>query len=105
MGCCLGVLLLAGAPRLALIVWWLFDPARVTGAFNWTVAGGGFTVPTWVWPLLGFIFLPWVTIAYVFVSPGGVAGLDWLILVIALLFDIGAFSGGGREYRRRRVVA
>lgn len=101
MGCCLGVVLLAGAPRLALILWWLFDPARVNAAFDWTIAAGGWTVPVWVWPVLGFFILPWVTVAIVFVSPGGVVGLDWAILLIALLLDVGVF-GGGREARRRR---
>ncbi len=105
MGCCLGVLLLAGAPRLALFVWWLFDPARVTGTFDWTLAVAGWTVPVWVWPLLGFLIVPWLTIAYVFVSPGGVGGLDWVVLFIALLLDFSTHGGGGREYHRRRSVA
>ncbi|MDZ4179125.1 MAG: hypothetical protein U1E29_07835 [Coriobacteriia bacterium] len=104
MGCCLGVLLLAGAPRLALFVWWLFDSVRVTGAFNWTLAPGGFTIPVWVWPALGFLFLPWLTVAYVFVSPGGVVGLEWLILGLGLALDVGVV-GGGREARRRRAIA
>jgi hypothetical protein len=104
MGCCLGVILLAGAPRLALFVWWLFDPTRVTGAFDWTLGGSGWVIPVWVWPLLGFLFLPWLTVAYVFVAPGGVVGLDWVILLIGLALDIGVF-GGGREYRRRRAIA
>lgn len=102
MGCCLGALLLAGAPRLALIVWWLFDPARVNGAFGWETIIGGNVVPVWVWMVLGFVFLPWVTVAYIFVSPGGVVGAEWILMGIALLLDFGAFGGGGREYRRRR---
>lgn len=102
MGCCLGAVLLAGAPRLALALWWFFDPARVEGAFNWTTVIGGWTVPTWLWAALGFVFLPWVTVALVFVAPGGVAGFDWAILVIALLIDLGAV-GGGREAQRRRT--
>lgn len=94
MGCCLGVLLLAGAPRIALLVWWFADPARVSGTF-----------PGWIWPVLGFLLLPWTTFAYVFVAPGGVAGFDWIILVIALLLDLGAHGGGGRAYSRRRRMA
>ncbi len=85
-------------------MWWVLDPARVTGVFNWTFALGGWTIPVWLWPLLGFLLLPWLTVAYVFVSPGGVAGLDWLILLFGLALDIGVF-GGGREYRRRRTTA
>lgn len=106
MGCCLGVLLLAGAPRLALFVWWLFDPARVTGPFDsWGAIIGGLAIPNWFWALLGFFILPWLTIAYVFVSPGGIVGFDWVILFIALLLDLSAHGGGGREYYRRRAVA
>lgn len=102
MGCCLGVVLLAGAPRLALVLWWLFDPARVEGTFNWTTIIGGWVVPAWLWAVLGFIFLPWVTVALVFVSPGGVAGFDWAILLIALLLDVGVFGGGSAANKRRR---
>jgi len=69
MGCCLGAVLLAGTPRLALALWWFFDPARVEGAFNWTTVIGGWTVPAWLWAVLGFVFLPWVTVALVFVAP------------------------------------
>jgi hypothetical protein len=102
MGCCLGAVLLSGAPRLALILWWFFDPARVEGAFNWTTVIAGWTVPVWLWAVLGFVLLPWVTVALVFVAPGGIAGFEWAILVIALLFDLGAV-GGGREAHRRRT--
>lgn len=103
MGCCLGVLLLGGAPRLALIFWWIFDPSRVESAFNWTTVVGDYTIPLWVWPVVGFIFLPWVTIAYVFVSPDGVVGAEWLIMLFALLLDIGVF-GGGASARRKRAA-
>lgn len=102
MGCCLGAVLLSGAPRLALILWWFFDPARVEGMFNWTVALGSWTIPAWLWAVTGFVFLPWVTVALVFTSPGGIVGFDWAIVVIALLFDLGAF-GSGREAQRRRT--
>lgn len=104
MGCCLGVILLAGAPRLALFVWWLLEPTRVTGAFGEIVVSG-WSVPMWVLPVLGFLMMPWLTIAYVWVSPGGIAGLEWVVLAIALLIDLGAHGGGGREYNRRRASA
>lgn len=29
MGCCLFALVLAGAPRLAFLFWWLFDSTRI----------------------------------------------------------------------------
>ena len=40
-------------PRVALFVWWVFGN-KVDAAFD-----------TWIWPLLGLIFLPWTTLAYV----------------------------------------
>ena len=39
--------------------------------------------------------------AYVLMSPGGVQGLQWLVVALGLLIDIGAFGGGyrNREWR------
>ncbi len=103
MGCCLGVLLLGGAPRLALLFWWFMDPARVDGTFRgWSTTAGGITAPHWIWPAAGLVLLPWTTLAYIFVSPGGITTLGWAIIVIALLLDLGAHGGSGRAYHRRR---
>ncbi len=103
MGCCLGVLLLAGAPRFALVLWWFADPARVVGTFGgWTATLGGWMTPSWIWPALGFLLLPWTTVAFVFVAPGGITLLEWVILAIALLFDLSTHGGSGRAYQQRR---
>lgn len=104
MGCCLGALLLAGAPRLALVLWWFWDPVRVTSPFAGWSSIGGLGIPAWGWVFVGLLLLPWLTIAFVFVAPGGIAGLDWLILLVALLLDLGAHGGGGRAYSRRRLT-
>lgn len=105
MGCCLGVTLLAGAPRLALFIWWLFDPARVTGVFNWQTVIGSLTIPAWVWMAAGFLLVPWTTVAFVFIAPGGVIGAEWLVIALGVLLDLGTHGGGGREYSRRRAAA
>lgn len=103
MGCCLVVLLLVGLPRVALFLWWFMDPVRVNGTFSeWSTTVGSITGPDWTWPLIGLIFVPWTTIAYVFVSPGGLTTLEWVVLVVALLIDLGAHGGGGRAYSKRR---
>lgn len=103
MGCCLGVLLLGGAPRLALLVWWLSDPARIAATFGgWPLTLGGLTAPSWAWPLAGLLVLPWTTVAYVFVAPGGITTWKWVVLVIALLFDLSTHGGSNEAYRRRR---
>lgn len=90
MGCCLFALVVAGAPRLALLLWWFFDPGRIVTPFG-----------TLLWPVLGLIFLPWLTLAYVWVAPGGIAGIDWVILVIGVLLDLST-HGGGYQARSRR---
>jgi hypothetical protein len=89
MGCCLFASVLAGAPRLAFLIYWLVYPTRVTAAFS-----------AFIWPLLGVIFLPWLTLTYVLVLPGGIAWFDWFFLAFALILDIGAYGGGA--YSRRK---
>ncbi len=59
---------------------------------------------SFLWPLLGFIFLPYTTLAYMgaMVNTGSVQGI-WLVLVIiAVLVDLGHLGGSGRVGRRRR---
>jgi hypothetical protein len=67
----------------------------------WTL-GGSLYVPAWALPVLGFLFLPWTTMAYLFVWPGGITLFDWVIILIGLLLDMSAHGGGGAAYRRRR---
>jgi hypothetical protein len=81
--CCFFATLLFFGPRLAFLVYWLF-PAGRTRIF--------FAFNTWIWPLLGLIFLPWTTLMYVIVFP--VASFDWLWLGLALLADIAGYVGG-----------
>ncbi len=103
MGCCLGVLLLGGAPRIALLFWWFMDAARIDATFrSWSTALGSFSAPGWIWPLAGLLLLPWTTVAYVFVSPGGLSALEWVVIVVALVMDLGTHGGSGRAYQQRR---
>lgn len=88
--CCVLTLLLLIGPRAAALVWSLLDPVR------WQVI---FDNP--VLPCLGIIFLPWTLLAYVLVASGGVAGLDWLWLIVAFLIDMGSTSGGAVKNRER----
>jgi len=90
MGCCLFAVLLAGAPRFAFVLWWLFQPARFSATFH-----------TIFWPILGVLFIPWTTFMYVIVYPGGIHGIDWLFLALALAIDIGTHVGSGTSGRRR----
>ena len=88
MGCCLVSLVLVGAPRVAFLAWWLFQPMRIQTTFS----------SFWL-PLLGVLFLPWTTLVYVMVFPGGIVWFDWIFLGLALALDIGSYGGG--EYSRR----
>ena len=100
--CCLVTTLLLLGPRLAILVWWLMDSARFNLAFNTEVWPLHLAVPFWIWPLLGALLVPWTTLAYLIVSPGGVVGLDWLWLGLGLLIDLGSHSGGYRQRNRIR---
>jgi hypothetical protein len=57
--------------------------------------------PAWLWTLLGAILLPWTTLTYLFLFPGGIVGYEWIVLGIAFLFDLG--SHGGSYYHRSRI--
>ena len=89
--CCFFTTLVVLGPRAAILIWYLVNPARWALAFT----------QTWVWPLLGSLFLPWLTLMYVIVFPGGIVGLDWLWLGLALAADIFSYSGGAYGNRRR----
>ncbi|MEJ2600145.1 MAG: hypothetical protein P8Z00_17560 [Anaerolineales bacterium] len=88
--CCFFTTLLLLGPRAAVLIWWLIRPV-----YYMTVFG------TWIWPLLGLIFLPWVTLMYLIVAPGGIIGFDWVWLGLAFLADIGTYGGGGYGNRER----
>ncbi|MGW8319414.1 MAG: hypothetical protein ACWGPS_09230 [Candidatus Promineifilaceae bacterium] len=91
--CCIFTILLFLGPRFAGIVWWLASPARwvgTLGAFN-----------SAIWPILGLIFLPWTTLMFVLVAPGGIVGWDFLWLGLAILGDVAMYGGGGYGNRDR----
>ena len=89
--CCLFALAAIIGPRFAGFVWWLLDPVRWGDAF-----------PTALFGFVGWLVVPWTTMAYVFTLPGGVEGLDWVLIALALLVDLGTFGGGAANRDRRR---
>jgi hypothetical protein len=90
--CCLIAVAVLISPRIAILIWWLLDTARWASAFH----------TIWMWPLLGFLFLPWTTLVFVLVAPQGVIhGLGWLLLTLAVLADLSSYGGG---YRSRQGV-
>lgn len=87
--CCLFMILVLLGPRFADAIWWLVNPALWSRAFK----------GAWLWPILGIIFVPWTTMMYVLVFPGGVTGWDWLWIGLAVASDIMWYVGGG--FRKR----
>ena len=53
-GCCIVSAIFGIGPRLGILIWYLLRPEVWRGTFE-----------TWIWPLLGALFLPWTTLAYV----------------------------------------
>jgi hypothetical protein len=83
MFCCFAIF--AGMfPRLADIIIWIARPVMFNAAF------GG----SWLWPILGIIFLPFTTLMYIILwSPGiGLTGWDWLWLILAVVLDVTHWS-------------
>lgn len=87
--CCVLALLAFLGPRLAIFLLWLFTN-YLSRAFD------GFLLP-----LLGFLFLPWTTIAFAIAQNefGGPNGIGLLVIVIGFLADIGILGGGARSRR------
>jgi hypothetical protein len=89
--CCLALTAGFLGPRLALFIWWVFGN-KVDAAFD-----------TWVWPLLGLIFLPWTTLAYVLAwGPlDGVSGAGWLVVALGVAGDFATYSARSAKNRYR----
>ncbi len=97
MGCFLAILAIF-SPRLVLVLVWLFNHPRFDVAFH----------NSFLWPLLGFIFLPWTTLVYVFAyNPllGHPSTWGWVWVFLALLVDLGSYGAartGGKSYSSRK---
>ncbi|MFI7690388.1 hypothetical protein ACIBQ6_15025 [Nonomuraea sp. NPDC049655] len=91
MGCLFAIF--AGLfPRLAVFIIWVARPALVSAAFH-----------TWIWPLLGLIFLPFTTLMYVILYvPGvGLRGADWFWIAVSVALDL--FHWIGTATQRRQI--
>jgi hypothetical protein len=88
--CCFLASLSLFGPRLGFLIFWLFP----YGQLKISVALNG-----WFLPLMGLIFLPWTTLAYVMLFP--VISFDWIWLGFAFLADLAGYGAGAA--RRRDV--
>ena len=88
---CLLLLLILAFPRVILFCMWFFT-TMINRAYD------GLLVP-----LLGFFFLPITTVVYAWMvdQHRPLAGVNLVILIVAVLLDAGS-HGGGRSYYRRR---
>ena len=92
LGCgCLLAMLAAFAPRLVLILAWIFSA-------RWDVVWRG----NWLLPLMGIIFLPYTTVMYMLAwTPGtGIVGWDWLWIALGLLLDLMKWGMIGNNRRQ-----
>ncbi|HKH17996.1 MAG TPA: hypothetical protein VKA57_10750 [Solirubrobacteraceae bacterium] len=91
MSCLIALFALIG-PRVALVFTWLFSGMIGRAIDSALVA------------VLGFLLLPWTTLAYVVLYDVGagreVSGLEWFLVGIAFVADITAYAGG-RRWRER----
>jgi len=89
---CLLAFTAAFAPRLVLILAWIFGS-------RWDLVWQG----NWFLPILGIIFLPYTTIMYLLAwSPGiGISGFDWVWIAMGVLLDVWKWMG---IYQNRQNV-
>jgi hypothetical protein len=88
--CCIFASLVLLGPRIVAGLWWLFRPVLWQSAFS-----------SFIWPLLGLIFLPWTTLMYVLVFAGGVTAIEWLFIGMAVFADIASYAGSAYGNRDR----
>lgn len=92
---CLIVLASFISARLAIFLLWLFDNARMSAA-----------MPSFIVAALGFLLLPWTTLAYAvcYAPVRGVSGIGWFIVVLGFLVDLGVYGQGDRTRRARNAA-
>lgn len=57
-----------------------------------------------LWPILGFVFMPYTTLAYLaaMLNNNHTLSGGWLVLfIVAIVVDVGHWGGGGLTYRRK----
>jgi hypothetical protein len=87
---CLLLILFLAFPRIALVVLFLFSN-YLQRAYHGLIL-----------PLIGFLFLPLTTLAYAWMvnTARPTTGINLLVLIIAVVIDVGGLGGGA--YHRTR---
>ncbi|MDB5172137.1 MAG: hypothetical protein JWN51_910 [Phycisphaerales bacterium] len=89
---CLVVIILFGFPRLGLFLFWLLT-TYIQTAFQ-----------TRIWPFLGFLFLPYTTLAYMWAANATdhqISGGWVFLIVLGVIFDLA--STGSAKRRRKHA--
>jgi hypothetical protein len=89
MGCFLAIGALF-VPRFVIFFLWLFSD-YMSRAFD-----------SWLWPTIGFFFLPTTTLAYAVAQNEfhGFGGIGLVILLVGFAIDVGLLGGGARSRQR-----
>ena len=84
--------LVSGFARIMLLMEWISRPVAWNAAFS-----------TAIIPCLGFLFLPFTTLMYVWLvqGVGGIQGLDWIWLILAVIIDVASLGSAGYANRNR----
>ncbi len=87
---CLLLLAIMAFPRVVLVCMWFFTH-MLTRAYHDSLV-----------PLAGFIFLPITTIAYAWMVNlhRPIEGINLVLMIVAVVLDMGSHGGGRRHYRR-----
>jgi hypothetical protein len=90
MGCIVGLLVLA-MPRFVMVILWIFSD-YLSRAFD-----------SWLIPLIGFFLLPTTTLAYAIAENqlGGLRSWGIVLVVLAVLTDVGIWGQGRGVFSRR----
>ncbi len=82
--CCFFTSILLLGPRVGMLVWTIIQPRYLNAAFD-----------HFIWGFLGWLFLPWTTLMYLIIYPGGIEGFELLVLGTGVFFDMGTYFGTG----------
>ena len=91
MGCIIAVIALS-VPRILMCFAFLLT--------DWF----GLAFETRMWPILGFVFMPYTTLAYLaaMLNNNHMVSGGWLALfIVAVVVDVGHWGGGGLSWRRK----
>lgn len=89
---CIAVFVALFFPRIILVLVWLLGKGWLQESYQ-----------SVLWPVLGFFLMPLTTLAYALawhMGEGAIQGPGIVLLVIAVLVDLGLLGGGTRMQAR-----